>query len=580
MVTRRIRLRRTLGALFLLVLLFSGTACTREKPAVGGPSASGGAGTGAQAGGTNGPSGPVISPQQLASQPGGLGTVRIAYNLLLDKYYKPLKSNDLLKLGWQGVVQEVVREGGSDNGNAPKLAGDRNADFKAFSASFNSIAPRGDPAKYAFAAVGAMAQSLNDDHTYFLSQQEYQSRQKNFLASGNSPIFSSRVMPGGIGYMRLSLFPSSYTKLADGKTFAEDLDAALNSFESQGVKGWILDLRNDGGGHTESIATLAGRFVPSGVVEVNVDGKGQRMELPVDGQYFPHQHPLAVLINGGSGSASEITAETLKDNGVAHLIGTKTAGSVNGAEDFPLPGEVGIQYTVVEVLAGKDQKSLDRVGVEPDQVVAQSASGGATDLQLQAAETWLAGADGSYAPPAATPVPMTGVLPASEIRRTLSPYGARVSDIPPLPNLRQLGDLAIDSPNIYAASASHSLQLAQTILQRGWEGEFDQFFGSGDPYTYQVSVDLFKDAGGAQQAIKTNDFPEQFQVVSVPVRLGDDTVAEKGVVSAQGETLLEWRRGRAVFSVSYLSEPGLESFDPLVQIARAVDARYQQHPLH
>ena len=577
MVTRRIA--PTLGGLFLLILLFAGTACNKEKPASGGPSATSGAGTGAQAGAT-GPSGPVITPQQLASEPGGLETVRIAYNLLLDKYYKPVRSNDLLKVAWQGVVQEVVREGGSDNGNAPKLTGDRNADFKAFSASFNSIVSRGDPAKYAFAAVGAMAQSLNDDHTYFLSQQEYQSRQKNFLASGNSPIFSARVMPGSIGYMRLALFPSSYTKLADGKTFAEDLDAALSSFESQGVKGWILDLRNDGGGHTESIATLAGRFIPSGVVEVNVDGKGQRMELPVDGHYFAHQHPLAVLINGGSGSASEITAETLKDNGVAHLIGTKTAGSVNGAEDFPLPGQVGIQYTVVEVLAGKEQKSLDRVGVQPDQAVAQSTSGGATDLQLQAAETWLAGAEGNYAPPAATPVPMTGVLPDNEIRSTLSPYGARVSDIPPLPNLRQLGDLAIDSPNIYAASASHSLQLAQTVLQRGWQGEFDQFFGSGDPYTYQLSVDLFKDAGGAQQAIHTNDFPEQFQVVSVPARLGDDTVAEKGIVSAQGETLLEWRRGRAVFTVSYLSEPGLESFDPLVQIARAVDARYQQHPLH
>jgi hypothetical protein len=52
----------------------------------------------------------------------------------------------------------------------------------------------------------------------------------------------------------------------------------------------------------------------------------------------------------------------------------------------------------------------------------------------------------------------------------------------------------------------------------------------------------------------------------------------KGTGVLQGWTLLRWRRGRLVFSAYYYSEPGLESFDPLVQIAKAVDDRYQSNP--
>src|SRR5207248_3981296 len=118
---------------------------------------------------------------------------------------------------------------------------------------------------------------------------------------------------GGIGYMKLSQFPAGYQKLSDGRVLGDALDSALNGFEAEGAKGWILDLRGNGGGHTESIATLTGRFISSGVEEIDVDAKGHRFEVPVDGHFFPHQHPLAVLINGGSGSAAEITAAAVKD---------------------------------------------------------------------------------------------------------------------------------------------------------------------------------------------------------------------------------------------------------------------------
>ena len=550
----------------LCFLLFALAGCTATKN-------NGGTGAGKPAGAspsvTSGASAPVTTPQDLAAQPGGLETVRIAFNLLMDKYYKPVTSNDLLQAAWNGVAGQVSGAASA----APTLTGDRTADFRAFSDSFSRVASHGDAARDADAAVSGMLRSLGDDHTYFLNQQEYRARQQDFQASGSQPVFSAKLLSGGIGYLRLTIFPAGYQKLPDGKTLAEELDSTLSSFEAQGVKGWVLDLRDDPGGHTESISTLAGRFIPSGVLAVSLDSKGQRMELPVDGHYFPQHHPLAVLINGGSGSASEITAAAIQDYGAGRLFGTRTAGSVNSAEAFPLPGEVGIQYTVAQVLTGKTLKPLDGVGVEPDQTVDQP------DAQLSAAETWLEGAGASTPAPAGTTDPATGVLPDTQIRSELEAYGAKASDIPPLPNLRLLGDEVVDTPDEYAECAPSVQQLTRTVLQRGWEGEFDQFFGNGDPFTYAVSIDIYKDAAGAQQAIQTNDLPQEFQTVTLPVRIGDQTVAEKGIVASLGQTRLEWRRGRLVFSALYYSEPGIESFDPLVQIARAIDGRYQPNPL-
>lgn len=561
--------RRPLQLVLALVLLV-GAACTAPPktvpppPAVGAPASAGTVGAGG-----------FITPQQLAQQPGGLETVRIAYNTLLDAYYKPVKSNELLTAAWDGVVSEAQRQTGSDPGMGPKLTGDRNADFKAFSDSFNAAA-KGDKAQYAFAAVNSMAQSLNDDHTFFLNQQQFRQRQNESLGTGPSSVFSDKLLPGNIGYLKLTFFPAGYAKLADGKTFSEDLDAALNDLERQGAKGWVIDLRNNPGGHTESIATLTGRFIPNGVVLNSVDAKGQPMQLPVDGHYFAHHHPLAVLINGGSGSSSEISASAFKEYGAGRLFGTKTAGAVNGAEELPLPGEVGLQYTVVQALTGKTRQPLDRVGVTPDQVVQTQAG---RDSQLEAAEAWLSGPGASAGAAPGTPAPTTGVLPDAQIRSLLAPLGARVSDIPPLPQLRELGNLTVDTPNEYAQCAPRALDLAQTVIQRGWQGEYAQFFGNGDPFTYAVTIDAYRDVSGARQAIETNDFPTEFQNASVPVRIGEETVAQKGIVASLGTTRLSWRRGRFVFTAIYIAAPELESFDPLVQIAKAVDTRFEQNPV-
>jgi Peptidase family S41 len=473
-------------------------------------------------------------------------------------------------------VQDLSQQGVTSTGDAPSLTGDRDADFKAFSDAFNKLCANADRARCGSAAVEAMARSLHDDHTTFLNQDAYR---RFGIASSSSTardLFSAKMLPGGIGYMKLSEFPAGYQKLQDGKILSEALDDALNSFESQGVKGWILDLRGNGGGHTESIATVAGRFIPDGVEEVDVDSKGQRFEVPVDGHYFPHQHPLAVLIDGRSASAAEITAAAIKDYGVGRLFGSKTAGAVNGAEIFPLPGEVGLEYTVVQVLAGKSGRPLDKNGVEPDEAVPAQAG---KDSAVEAAQGWLSGAKTPSSSGSVSA--QSGAMSPEQLRSQLSSYQPAVSDIPPLPKLRTLGDVVLDSANqfvVWSPCASDAAQLARSTASRGWQGEYDQFFGNGDPFTYQVGVDVYRDPGGAGQALHANDCPQGLQIASLPFRAGDESVAIKGIGVLQGWTLLRWREGRLVFSAYYYSEPGLQSFDPLVQIAKAVDNKYQAKP--
>jgi len=519
----------------------------------------------------------IVTPQDLAAQPGGLETVRVAFTLLMDKYYKPVKSNDLLQAAWSGVLAEAGKEKTPDTAADPTFTGARDADFKAFSDVFDTEAAHGDKAKFGASAVSAMASSLHDDHTAALPASAL--RDSGSGAGQPREVFTWRMLADGVGYMKLSSFPPGYEKLQDGKTLSQELDEALANFESKGVKGWVLDLRNNGGGHTESISTIAGRFIPSGLQEIDVDGQGHHLEVPFDGHYDSQRHPLAVLINGGSGSAAEITAAALKDYGVARVFGTRSAGAVNGAEIFPLPGNIGLEYTVVQVLAGKTGQPLDKVGVQPDEVIPSQSVG---DAPLDAAEAWLHGPGAGPPAAAAGPASDKDVLQPQQIENELSRYGAQVKDIPPLPNLRDLGEVEPNTPDeyvVWAACTSDAARLAQTVADRAWQGQYDQFFGNGDPFTYQVSIDLYKDQDGARQALAANECPEGFEVASLPVRVGDDSVALKGTNVLQGWTLLRWRRGRAVFAAYYYSEPGLESFDPLVQIAKAVDLRYEANPL-
>jgi carboxyl-terminal processing protease len=108
-----------------------------------------------------------------------------------------------------------------------------------------------------------------------------------------------------------------------------ELAAKLDQLEGQGMQAFVLDLRFNPGGLLQSAVEVAGQFLPPKTVVVSTDGRSpsQRKSYATSDTIKPRpKYPLAVLINNGSASGSEIVAGALKDLNRAILVGETTFG--------------------------------------------------------------------------------------------------------------------------------------------------------------------------------------------------------------------------------------------------------------
>ncbi len=203
--------------------------------------------------------------------------------------------------------------------------------------------------------------------------------------------FESRILDGGVGYLRLRSFPPAGSKLPDGRTVAQALDLALDGFDRAGVTSWVLDLRGNGGGYLDGMNEIASRFLPSGSpLLVSHTQGGDSVTRAGSGQHTPTR-PLAVLINAGSASASEILTSALQESGRAVVVGEKSAGVANAANLDALPDGGGLSVTAVQSLTGVKRRPLDGQGVTPDSALAANPDDVTTgrDSQLERAENLL-----------------------------------------------------------------------------------------------------------------------------------------------------------------------------------------------
>ncbi len=191
-----------------------------------------------------------------------------------------------------------------------------------------------------------------------------------------TPSVSHEIIEDGtIGYLRLTQFGEDTDQLAD--------DAA-QEFTSKGVKGIILDLRDNGGGLLPSSTHIAGMWLSNQVVvREKRDGK-VRDELRGDGLAVFKGKPTVVLINGGTASASEIVAGALKDYDAATLVGEKTFGKGSVQLPTPLSGGGTIKVTIAHWFTPKD-RSADKVGFKPD-IEVQPGDGSSDQQKAKAIE--------------------------------------------------------------------------------------------------------------------------------------------------------------------------------------------------
>ena len=396
----------------------------------------------------------------------------------------------------------------------------------------------------------------------------------------SEPPLTMRVLPEGVCHFRLSTFPVAFVVGPTGRTIGEDLDFYLEQCEQAGGKGWIMDLRGNGGG--ASVSQVLGRFLDAGPILVERDRIQGRYEQSSDGHLFRVQRPLAVLIDGNSASASEAFASAVQEHRRGVVLGQKSAGALNTGNIVPLPLGAGMMVAIREVFTGVKEIAVDEVGVSPD--VSLSFGRDPAVMPKEAI-------DAALNPPAGVgplpPGPSTyeGVLPAAELKRRAAPILLRASDANLPENQVERGELAFDTLHYYIGDYPSLVAARARALRLGWQGVYARWIGAGFPPPFAMTVSYYNSPDGAHKDLREIYEPDephnspQWKEVPSPVSLGEETLAQVGTGQNEGRIWISWRRGGTVYTVSQNITPGdPQSFDEVARLAKIADERAAANP--
>jgi carboxyl-terminal processing protease len=174
----------------------------------------------------------------------------------------------------------------------------------------------------------------------------------------------AKLLPAGIagdtkvGYVRLTQF---------SMPTAADLVKALDDLEQKGMQAFILDLRHNPGGLLDSAVDVAAQFVGPNVLVVSTEGRvpSQKKDYRTAASVRARpNYPVAVLVNHGSASASEIVAGALRDLKRAILVGEKTFGKGSVQSVVPLQDGSAVRLTTARYYTPARQVIHER-GIEP-----------------------------------------------------------------------------------------------------------------------------------------------------------------------------------------------------------------------
>lgn len=181
----------------------------------------------------------------------------------------------------------------------------------------------------------------------------------------NIPTIETKDLGGGIFYIALYSFTENSPEL---------FRQALRSFvESKDTK-LILDLRGNPGGYLEAALDMASWFLPSGQIVIREDyggNKEQTLYRSKGYDIFTDQLKFAILVDGGSASASEILAGALSEYGKATLIGEKTFGKGSVQELVPVTDDTTLKVTIARWLT-PNGVSISKQGITPQIVVGRT----------------------------------------------------------------------------------------------------------------------------------------------------------------------------------------------------------------
>ncbi|NLL00205.1 MAG: S41 family peptidase [Clostridiales bacterium] len=171
----------------------------------------------------------------------------------------------------------------------------------------------------------------------------------------NIPTIEFEMLDGKIGYIQIAEF--------DDITISQ-FNNAIDQLEKKGMKGLVVDVRNNPGGLLNSVVDILDRLLPRGLIVYTEDKyKNREEEKAVRSDQF--NKPLVVLINGNSASASEIFAGALQDYEKATVVGTTSFGKGIVQRVIPLSDGTAIKLTISKYFTPKG-RNIHGTGIVPD----------------------------------------------------------------------------------------------------------------------------------------------------------------------------------------------------------------------
>lgn len=160
-----------------------------------------------------------------------------------------------------------------------------------------------------------------------------------------------------IGYIALSTFDLNVSK---------DFSSKVQEFKDKGMKGLIIDLRNNGGGYLNEAVNIASQFVPKGkTITYTIDKYDKKSVLSSTGG-LEEGLPVVILTNENTASASEVVTGALKDYGIASSVGTTTFGKGIVQLPFELKsGNGGLKVTISKYYT-PNGNNIHKIGIAPD----------------------------------------------------------------------------------------------------------------------------------------------------------------------------------------------------------------------
>ena len=314
-----------------------------------------------------------------------------AYDLVNRQYIDPLEEQDLMIGALEGMVNSI----GDDNTSYMDAAEfeswnqSLNGEFEGIGATVRQdedsgalliVSPLdGSPAEASGLLPGDAIVEVGGEDITDLSQTEIINRVRGPAGSAillgiqregeeellditiirariELPDVESRMLDNNIGYIRLHQFSNRTT---------DNLRAALLELDANNLSGLVLDLRNNPGGFLETSLQVISQFINEGPILIQqLPGENERV-FEATGNALAPDVPLAVLVDAGSASASELVAGSLRDLERAVIVGTTTFGKATVQTIHPLSDGGALRITIARWVT-PDGISVETDGLSPD----------------------------------------------------------------------------------------------------------------------------------------------------------------------------------------------------------------------